>query len=40
MFWMIAWSLLLLGLLGSFTSLEVGLVGAMLVAVGSLGSVL
>jgi hypothetical protein len=34
MFWMIAWSLCLLGWLGSFTFLEGELVGAMLVAVG------
>ena len=34
MFWMIALSLYLLGLLGSFTYLVVGLVAAMLVAAG------
>src|SRR5512138_2809155 len=40
MYWMIAWSLCLLGWLGSFTFLGVGLVGAMLGGAGSLGSVL
>ena len=37
MFWMIALSLYLLGLLGSFTYLVVGLVAAMLVAAGLTG---
>src|SRR5262249_62173184 len=40
MYWTVVWSLCLLGLLGSFTSRVLGLVGAMLVVAGGPGGVL